>query len=292
MTTSLGEIRVREGHLDQSIPLFRKALELQPKSASAYINLGVALADSWDVSAALEQFTQAVELDQASADGHYHRGRVLAKVDRLDEARRELELTCQLAPNSPSAAYTLALVVRQQRDLNLSTELLRKVIRIAPEYPGTQSALARNLADSGKQTEAIEHWRVALKVDPNDADALFGLGHALGKTAPVESAQYMARLGELQKDQQLLDRIRTLGNLGIKAADSKDWTDAVATYQEALRLCGECVLSEALHKNLGLIYGHKGDTSQAKIELLQARKLSPGDPDVLQAINALGLKVE
>ncbi len=290
--TGLAEIKVREGHLDQSIPLFRKALELQPDSVSAHINLGVALADTWDVSAALDQFTQAVQLDRSSADGHYHRGRVLAKLDRLDEARHELELTRQLQPNSPSAAYTLARVVRKQRDLDLSTELLRKVIQLSPDYPRAESSLARNLADSGKQNEAIEHWRVALKLDPNDTDALFGLGHALSKSSPAQSAEYMSRLNSLQKDQQMVDRIRTLGNLGIKAADSQDWTNAIATYEEALRLCGECSLSEALHKNLGLIYGHKGEIGKAEVELRQALSLDPNDPDVLQALKALGLKAQ
>jgi tetratricopeptide (TPR) repeat protein len=285
--TGLAEVRAMEGHLDRAVPLFQKAATLEPDSATAHINLGVALADSWDVDAALSEFSRAEQIDPKSADAHYHEGRVLAKLDRLDEARKELELTCALEPNSPSAAYTLALIVRQQRDLDLSTRLLQKVIELSPNYPRAQSALAHNLSEAGKPAEAVQHWRLALRIDPSDTDALYGLGHALAKSNPTEAKLYIDRLNDLQKSEQLVDRIETLGNVGIKAAGSQEWAKAISAYEEALELCGECQLSEALHKNLGLIYGHKGDTDKAELELREALKLNPQDPDVIQAMNAL-----
>jgi hypothetical protein len=48
----------------------------------------------------------------------------------------------------------------------------------------------------------------------------------------------------LQKSEQLIDRIKTLGNVGIKAASTQDWSKAVSAYEEAIELCGECQLSE------------------------------------------------
>ncbi len=285
--SALAEVRVKEGHVDQAIPLFQKGVSLEPDSASAHLNLGVALADSWDVETALQQFTKAEELDPKSVDAHYHKGSVLAKLDRLDEARQELELTCQLAPNSPSAAFTLALVDRKQGDLGHSTLLLQKVVLLSPNYPKAQSTLARNLSDLGRPLEAVEHWRLALKVDPSDPDALYRLGQALAKSNPSESEMYLNRVNDLQKSDQLIDRIKTLGNVGIKAASTQDWGKAVSAYDEAIRLCGECQLSGALHKNLGLIYGRKGETQKAQLELREALKLNPKDPDVLQAIDAL-----
>ncbi len=97
----------------------------------------------------------------------------------------------------------------------------------------------------------------------------------------------MARFRSLQKQQQLTDRIQTLGNFGLQAADARNWGQAVADIQQALALCGNCAQGETLHKNLGLIYSRKGDFASAERELNLALKLKPDDPDALKAVQIL-----
>jgi Flp pilus assembly protein TadD len=60
----------------------------------------------------------------------------------------------------------------------------------------------------------------------------------------------------------------------------------VEQMNEAIQLCGNCVQSAHLHKNLGLFYRRTGNIGEAKKELRTALELAPNDAD---AQNALAL---
>jgi len=113
------------------------------------------------------------------------------------------------------------------------------------------------------------------------------LEQQLEKQGDPQGEAHMARFRSLQKQQQLTDRIQTLGNFGLQAADARNWGQAVADIQQALALCGNCAQGETLHKNLGLIYSRKGDFASAERELNLALKLKPDDPDALKAVQIL-----
>ena len=84
-----------------------------------------------------------------------------------------------------------------------------------------------------------------------------------------------------------MDRAQTLGNFALASAAARDWPQAIAQLKEALQVCGNCSALPLLHKDLGLIYCRSGDWKNGKSELLEARKLTPNDPDVAQALRVL-----
>jgi hypothetical protein len=75
-----------------------------------------------------------------------------------------------------------------------------------------------------------------------------------------------------------------LGNFALASAAAHDWPQAISQLQEGIRICGSCTALGQLHKDLGLIYLHSGDTTDGIRELLEAKKLMPVDPDVEKAI--------
>jgi len=64
--------------------------------AEAHVNLGIALADSTDLSGALSEFSEAVRLAPSNGTAHYNRGRVLGEMNRDTEAKTELERAASL----------------------------------------------------------------------------------------------------------------------------------------------------------------------------------------------------
>src|ERR1043166_7727142 len=82
---------------------------------------------------------------------------------------------------------------------------------------------------------------------------------------------------------------RTPGGLPsvVQSLAARDWPQAIAQLKEALQVCGNCSALPLLHKDLGLIYCRSGDWKNGKSELLEARKLTPNDPDVAQALRVL-----
>jgi tetratricopeptide (TPR) repeat protein len=57
---------------------FRKAVEVNPNEAEAYINLGIVLYDCGKLEEAIAQYQQALHLDPKRADAHYHLGIIFA----------------------------------------------------------------------------------------------------------------------------------------------------------------------------------------------------------------------
>ncbi len=81
-----------------------KAIELDPKSAKAWMSHGVGNyylppAFGGGIEAAIKDFQKAIELDPKSADAHLWLGIALRKANRNADARKALAKAVQLNPN-------------------------------------------------------------------------------------------------------------------------------------------------------------------------------------------------
>lgn len=81
-----------------------RAIELDPKSAKAYLSRGVGnyympAAFGGGVELAIRDFEKAIELDAKAADAHLWLGVALRKANRKAEARKEIAKSLELNPN-------------------------------------------------------------------------------------------------------------------------------------------------------------------------------------------------
>ena len=285
--SALGMLLGKSGRTTDAVTSFRKAVELEPSSAQTHLNLGIALADQFDRTGAFNEFSEAARLDPQLAAAHYNLGRFDYEGGKYEDADRELTRAVQLQPTNAGALYFLALTAKQNSQPERSTGLLQKVVQLQPENADAQYLLGQEFEHSGDHQAAIEHWKAALRADPNYSQALYNLAKSLGKAHDPEAKKYQERYETLQNQQQLADRVSELGNLAIEAANARNWPQAMQEMNEAIQLCGNCPQSAHLHKNLGLFYGRAGDIDAAKKELQTALELEPNDSDVRNALAAL-----
>jgi Flp pilus assembly protein TadD len=101
----LGFVLEREGLLDEAVEAYRKAVKLDPESASAHYNLGSSLARGGKFAEAESPLRTAIKADPKNAAARQTLAQVLEKLGRMDEAHREIELAKALdpsrLPNSP-----------------------------------------------------------------------------------------------------------------------------------------------------------------------------------------------
>jgi tetratricopeptide (TPR) repeat protein len=285
--TALGMLQTRLGKSQKAVENFRKVIALDPRSPEAHLNLGIALADYYDLEGALAEFSETVRLAPQAPAGHYNKGRALLDLRRQEEARAELEAAARLAPDNAAALYLLGLAEKQMDHPQRSAEFLRKAVTIDPRHKDAQYLLGQDLARLGKPAEAVEYWKKAVELQPEHGEALYNLARALRETDPAGSRQYQERFRELQKKRRITDRAETLNNFALASAAARDIPQAVAQLKEALEVCGDCRSRADLHKNLGLIYCRSGELKNGRAELLESRKLKPGDPDVARALDTL-----
>ena len=92
----LGFVLEREGLPDEAAEAYRKAVKLDPKSASAHYNLGSSLARSGKFAEAESTSAAAIEADPKNAAAHRALAQVLESLGRTDEARRQIEMAKEL----------------------------------------------------------------------------------------------------------------------------------------------------------------------------------------------------
>ena len=282
--TALGMVLTRVARTDEGIGYFQKVVDLEPKSSGAHLNLGIAYADEFNLEGALAEFSEAVKLDPNSAPAHYNNGRVLLDLRRDQDARPELETAVRLEPNYAEAWYLLGLIEKSAGHATAAVQALRKSADLDPRNPDTLFVLGQELLHAGDRTGAIAQWRKVIETNPEHGEALYNLSRQLSQTDPAESRRFQTRFEALQSQKQIMDRAQTLGNFALASAAAHDWAQAISQLQEGIQVCGGCTALGQLHKDLGLIYLHSGDTKDGLRELLEAKKLAPADADIDKAI--------
>jgi tetratricopeptide (TPR) repeat protein len=127
--------------LDEAIAAYKKAIELNPKYATAYNNLGIALSDQQKLDEAIAAYKKAIELNPKDATAYNNLGIALSDQQKLDEAiaAHKKALTLPDTPGPPASDYTLAhnglgLAFQQQNKLQKAIEHFDKSEAIDPNY--------------------------------------------------------------------------------------------------------------------------------------------------------------
>jgi len=153
-----------------------------------------------------------------------------------------------------------------------------------PKNPDTLFVLGQELLHTGDRAGAIAQWRKVTEMNPSHGEALYNLSRQLAESDPEESKRLQSRFEALQAQKQIMDRAQTLGNFALASAAAHDWPQAISQLKEGIQVCSGCSALGQLHKDLGLIYLHSGDTKNGLQELGEAKKLTPADPDIDKAI--------
>jgi tetratricopeptide (TPR) repeat protein len=209
---------------------------------------------------------------------------VLLDLRRDGDAKPELEAATRLNPEYAEAWYLLGLIEKSAGNAAASVQMLQKAAAINPKDADTLFVLGQELQHTGDRAGAIAQWRKVLDIDPNHGKALYNLYRQLAQSDPAEAKRLQDRFENLQAQNRIMDQAQTLGNFAVSSAAAHDWPEAIAQLKEGLRLCGNCSAEAQLHKDLGLIYCHSGDMKNGLGELLEAKKLTPQDPDIDKAI--------
>lgn len=98
-----------QGKFDESVPLYRRAVELYPEFVVAWYNLGIALGKLSQHQEAVEALGQAITLKQDFAAAYAARGDVHASAGDYDKAVSDYSMALELYPDYAQAYYKRAL---------------------------------------------------------------------------------------------------------------------------------------------------------------------------------------
>jgi len=269
---NLAAIYLMQSRHEKGIPLLSKALQLKPNYPGAHNNLGNALKEQGDLTAAIASYNSALQLKPNFPDAHNNLGSALHEQGDLNAAIASYNSALQLKPNFPDAHYNLGNALKEQGDLNAAIASYKSALQFKPNYPEAHNNLGNALKEQGDLNAAIASYNSALQLKPHYPEAHLNLGVALREqgdlTAALASYNTALRIKPNFPDAH--------NNLGIALQAQGDLTAAIASYNTALRLKPN--FTDA-HNNLGIALREQGDLTAAIASYNTALQLKPNYPE-------------
>jgi tetratricopeptide (TPR) repeat protein len=203
------------GRIDESIGRHLKALEADPATAQAHVNLISLYGRKDQLDAAQRHYHAALKLQGDHAGAHYNWGVLLAGAGRFDEAADAFRRALEINPFHPQAHNNLAALLARQGTLGEAATHYQHAISNDPDHRVARFNLGRVLVALGRPREAAEHFGRLL--EPEDEDTpRFTYALATAWLAAGESAKART-YGE-----QALEIARRLGQTGLAAKIEQD----------------------------------------------------------------------
>jgi tetratricopeptide (TPR) repeat protein len=273
----LGLLEARQEHYKQAVPLYRKALAMNPAIPGLRLNLGLALFKGGELKQAILEFKPLLKNQPPGSDqaqrltiligmAYYGLGEYASAASYLKQA------TAQDAQNLPlqlALAHSCLWAKQYQCVLDTYHEILNLNAESAEA-----DMLAGEALDEMKDTPgAIQQFRDAVKANPKEPDAHYGLGYLLWIQKQYEEAasEFQAELDNNPK------HVQALTYLGDTQMHLKHPELAQPLLENALRLdAGQ----ELAHLDLGILLADAGRQEDALREMRAAAKLNPEDVNV------------
>jgi len=175
-----------------------RALELDDTLGEAHNALAMVKTEhDLDWPGAEREYRRAIELNPRYATAHYWYGSLLSELGRHEEALAEIKQAQQLDPlsliiNSISGKFLL-----YAGHDDLAIEQLRKTLEMDPNFPYAHYILGQAYLRKAEFVEAIAEFQRATTLSPNITLYKAGLGHAYARAG--KSAEARKLLDELKE---------------------------------------------------------------------------------------------
>jgi tetratricopeptide (TPR) repeat protein len=164
---------------DEALLEAREAVRIDPKHWYYVTSLGDILLALGKIDEATAQFRAAVATSP-SAETHYKLGLALGQKNMHAEALSEVREAIRLSPAAPNPRYSAGLLLRLLGDAEGAVAELREAARLLPQSADVRYQLGLALLSANKKPEARAEFELALGIDKNHAGAKEALA-SLGK---------------------------------------------------------------------------------------------------------------
>ena len=301
-----GIAALKEGKLQDAERLYRAILQSQPTHPNANHNLGVLAVSVNKTEAALPLFKAALEanpkieqfwlsyIDALIKEQQFENAELIieqAKKQGLDEEKLNI-IKAQLAPlneavnansENPSQEQLSSLLEYYQNGrFNDAKNLAVSITNGYPKHQFGWKVLGAVLKQTGKVIDSLTAMQKSVKLAPQDAEAHSNLGVTLQELGRFDEAEARCRQAIALKP----DYSEAHSNLGVTLQELGRLDEAIASYNRAIALKPD--YAEA-HYNLGVTLQEPDRLEEALASYSQAIALKP---DYAEAHSNLGVTLQ
>jgi len=289
----LGFLEARQERYKQAVPLYCKAMSLDPAMPGLRMNLGLALFKTGDLKEAISTFERLLSSEPLSSPeaqrlrtliGMAHYG-----LQEYGAAVPDLKQATTADPENLPFRLMLAHSCLAAKQYQCVLDVYHEVLMLNAESAEADMLAGEALDEMQDHAGAIQQFRAAVKANPKEPNVHFGLGYLLWT-----QGQYQEAANEFQAElANVPDHVQALVYLA-DAYVRMDHPDVAAPLlKKAIRLDQNTAMA---HLDLGIVDSKNREWSDALRELKLAAKLSPDNVNVhwhlAKAYQAMGRSSE
>lgn len=132
----LGNKLYREGQTDRAIVFWQEAINIQPKDARGYSNIGVALKAKGQIDAAIAMYQKALSVAPNHINTYLNLANLWIDRRKFDDAKEVYQNLLAVMPNSPDAIAGLAKIYERKGKIQEAYALLSPLIASGTKHAG------------------------------------------------------------------------------------------------------------------------------------------------------------
>ncbi len=285
---NLGVIAVSVNKAEAALPLFKTALEANPKIEQFWLSYIDALIKD-------KQFDNAKDVIELVREGKLVGDKVNALEEHLTlisetprstspEQKNQKKAKEQnlKAINSPEAEIKSLLEYYQNEQYGNAEQLALSITEQFPEHQFSWKVLGAVLKQTGRISESLVAMQKSVQLQPQDAEAHSNLGIMLQEQGRLDEAEVSLRQAITLKS----DYAEAQYNLGVTLKELARLEEAIASYAQAIVLKPD--YAEA-HSNLGNTLKELGRLDEAEVSYKRAITLKP---ELAEGYNNLGVTLQ
>ncbi len=161
------KLLVDSGAPERSLPHFRRAIEILPTYAQAYLCLGTAYMDLRMWKEAESELRKAIELDDSLAAAHLALGACLNMQGSFGAAERPLARGLELNPEAAEGHYELGRVYWALGRWQTAEPHARKALALRAEWPVAHLLMGNILMRKRDAPAALQEFKEYLRLEPD-----------------------------------------------------------------------------------------------------------------------------
>lgn len=167
----LGQLEMREGHLEDGIKSLRQAVAVDPGNTGAQLALATALHLVGQKQEAASTYRLVLNLDPSNLNAMNNLAYVSVELGDLDEALRMARSAAQRSPENLSYSDTLGLVYLKKNMPDSALQIFRTIVAKQPKAATFRLHLAMAYLSKGDRKRAGEELKAALGANPTPIEA-------------------------------------------------------------------------------------------------------------------------
>ena len=166
----LGECFLDMMEYDKAVPVLRKAMELDPDSASRHFQLAKGLMGVGDFAGAVPELEFAVAKVPGFAEAHLFLESAYAHTRRVPETIKECQTVLEFMPDHFGSYLILGRFLELSGDFEGAIPKLKKAAALEPKAPEPHMFLADAYAQLGREADAARERAAAKRLAASSRD--------------------------------------------------------------------------------------------------------------------------